>query len=136
MANPRMCIQWEVCLLACLGVAVVSSSGSMRRTATVLEMLTGMPPFADTSGMVGIYNAARNRQAPSIPVSLSADAQAFLRACLAYEPTDRPSPRELLSHAFIASAVPAGSCPSPAFATSLASSASPAAGASPSAVRV
>ena len=50
---------------------------------TVLELLTGVRPFSDSSNVFAImYRLAMKLEGPEIPDSLSADAKDFLHRCL------------------------------------------------------
>lgn len=70
---------------------------------TVLEMVTGRPPWAEKK-YDNIYSllleVATKNVTPAVPDSISAELKDFLSKCLCREPKDRASAEELLSHPF------------------------------------
>ncbi|XP_058007189.1 uncharacterized protein LOC131182265 [Hevea brasiliensis] len=69
---------------------------------TVLEMLTGKPPYSDLGLEKGqlIYRIGKGHL-PSLPDSLSDDSRDFIQRCLKVNPKDRPTTAELLEHPFV-----------------------------------
>lgn len=70
---------------------------------TLLQMLTGKPPFADqcSSPMKYFLMIARDNVIPDVPEGASAACKDFLARCLVRDPTARASLEELLYHPFI-----------------------------------
>ncbi len=78
---------------------------------TVIEMLTGAPPWSDCGGAVqAIFKIASTRESPSFPedVGVSADARSFVDACTRRDPTMRPTAEALLTHPFVTSGARGG----------------------------
>jgi len=70
--------------------------------ATVLEMLTGAPPYYDCKHhSIVFYQIMTSKSGPLIPSDLDPDAKDFLKKCFELNQHDRPSARELLSYPFI-----------------------------------
>ncbi|XP_038681845.1 mitogen-activated protein kinase kinase kinase 1-like isoform X1 [Tripterygium wilfordii] len=67
---------------------------------TVLEMLTGQPPYSHLEGMQALFRIGRGIL-PPVPTSLSGDAQDFIFKCLQVDPNDRPTAAQLLDHPFV-----------------------------------
>ncbi|KAK6160760.1 hypothetical protein DH2020_004141 [Rehmannia glutinosa] len=68
---------------------------------TVIEMLTGKPPWSEFSGVQAMFNVLN--RSPPIPETLSAEGKDFLQRCFQRRPADRPSAIKLLEHPFIRS---------------------------------
>ncbi|PIN11235.1 MEKK [Handroanthus impetiginosus] len=68
---------------------------------TVIEMLTGKPPWSKYSGVQAMFNVLN--KAPPVPETLSAEGKDFLQCCFQRRPADRPSAVELLDHPFLRS---------------------------------
>ncbi|XP_011083921.1 mitogen-activated protein kinase kinase kinase 5-like [Sesamum indicum] len=68
---------------------------------TVIEMLTGRPPWSEYNGVQAMFNILN--RAPPIPETLSAEGKDFLHWCFQRQPADRPSAAELLEHPFLRS---------------------------------
>jgi serine/threonine protein kinase len=69
---------------------------------TVVEMLTGNPPFADIKESVAVlFHIANLTDAPLPLPGLSDEARAFVHACLQPNPARRPSALTLLDHPFL-----------------------------------
>ncbi|KAL8524005.1 hypothetical protein ACS0TY_013823 [Phlomoides rotata] len=66
---------------------------------TVVEMLTGKPPWSDYSGVQAMFNVLN--RSPPIPEALSAEGKDFLQCCFQRSPEDRPSAIKLLDHPFV-----------------------------------
>ncbi|KAH7302674.1 hypothetical protein KP509_23G082200 [Ceratopteris richardii] len=67
---------------------------------TVLEMVTGKPPWSDYEGVAAMFKISR-AELPPIPDSLSPEGQSFIKLCLQGNPADRPSAASLLQHPFV-----------------------------------
>ncbi|GAV67369.1 Pkinase domain-containing protein [Cephalotus follicularis] len=67
---------------------------------TVLEMLTCRPPYSHLEGMQALFSIGRGIP-PSIPDSLSRDAEDFICQCLQVNPSNRPTAAQLLKHPFV-----------------------------------
>ncbi|KAG0763658.1 hypothetical protein G6F57_007081 [Rhizopus arrhizus] len=66
---------------------------------TIVEMLTGKPPYADMHSFAALYKIVEDEE-PPIPKSLklSAEAEEFLLSCFRKNPDDRPSANELMRY--------------------------------------
>ncbi|XP_015958937.1 mitogen-activated protein kinase kinase kinase 18-like [Arachis duranensis] len=71
---------------------------------TILEMVTGKPPWNDVSGdpVSVLYRVGFSGEAPEIPESVSEEVKDFLGKCLRSEASKRWTVKELLGHAFVA----------------------------------
>ncbi|KAL3702426.1 hypothetical protein R1sor_020448 [Riccia sorocarpa] len=67
---------------------------------TVLEMVTGSPPFGDMEWYEALWKVGRG-EAPPIPDDLSEDAKDFIGQCLQVDPSKRPTATALLQHRFL-----------------------------------
>ncbi|KAL1539504.1 mitogen-activated protein kinase kinase kinase [Salvia divinorum] len=68
---------------------------------TVIEMMTGKPPWGDVNGVQAMFNVLN--RSPPIPENLSCAGKDFLQCCFQRRPEDRPSASELLKHPFLRS---------------------------------
>lgn len=68
---------------------------------TVVEMLTGRPPWAEMPQISAMYQIATTSEMPPLPADLSPEALDLIRACLQREPSARPTAEQLLQHPFI-----------------------------------
>ncbi|XP_027092103.1 mitogen-activated protein kinase kinase kinase 5-like isoform X1 [Coffea arabica] len=66
---------------------------------TVIEMLTGKPPWSEFNGVQAMFNVLH--RSPHIPETLSPEGKDFLQRCFQRRPEDRPSAAVLLGHAFL-----------------------------------
>ncbi|KAL8130892.1 mitogen-activated protein kinase kinase kinase 5-like isoform X2 [Apium graveolens] len=66
---------------------------------TVIEMLTGKPPWSEYSGVQAMFNVLN--RSPTIPETLSAEGKDFLGRCFQRNPADRPTALILLDHPFL-----------------------------------
>ncbi|KAI5059898.1 hypothetical protein GOP47_0024318 [Adiantum capillus-veneris] len=73
---------------------------------TVLEMVTGKPPWSEYEGVAAMFKVSR-AEIPPIPDNLSVEGQSFIKLCLQRDPAHRPSAAALLHHPFVQ--VPNGS---------------------------
>ncbi|GAU36142.1 hypothetical protein TSUD_316710 [Trifolium subterraneum] len=66
---------------------------------TIIEMLTGKPPWSEFSGHQAMFKVLH--RSPDIPKTLSPEGQDFLEQCFRRNPAERPSAAMLLTHAFV-----------------------------------
>ncbi|KAI3437386.1 Protein kinase domain-containing protein [Psidium guajava] len=66
---------------------------------TIVEMLTGKPPWSEFEGAAAMFKAMNN--SPSIPETLSYEGKDFLQRCFRRDPAERPSAAVLLEHPFL-----------------------------------
>ncbi|KAJ0441636.1 putative mitogen-activated protein kinase kinase kinase STE-STE11 family [Helianthus annuus] len=66
---------------------------------TVIEMLTGKPPWSEFTWVKALFNALN--RSPTIPETLSSEGKDFLNLCLQRNPEKRPSAALLLEHPFV-----------------------------------
>lgn len=64
---------------------------------TVIELLTGKPPYADLLSMTAMFKIVEDDM-PPLPVGCSAECIDFLTQCFAKEPSERPTASELFRH--------------------------------------
>ncbi|KAI8983057.1 kinase-like domain-containing protein [Pilobolus umbonatus] len=67
---------------------------------TLIELVTGKPPYADLIAMSAMFRIVED-PCPPLPSFVSEDMQDFLRSCFQKDPEDRPSASELKEHAWI-----------------------------------
>lgn len=74
---------------------------------TIIELLTGRPPFYDLNPMTALYQIVRSPH-PPLPSNCSPQLLSFLHACFERDPAKRPTVHELLNHPWFSpsSAVP------------------------------
>lgn len=74
---------------------------------TVVEMLTGKPPWPESSSMwTAVWKIANSTGLPTeIPPNLDPQLMSFLELCFQRDPKLRPTTDELLKHPFLAAAV-------------------------------
>lgn len=71
---------------------------------TLLEMLTGQPPWAQMkfdNPISAMFHIAQSKVGPKVPDDLSEQAKSFINACFAMDSDVRPTAAELLCHPFI-----------------------------------
>lgn len=66
---------------------------------TVIEMVTGKPPWNEFNAGQAMFNVLR--RSPPIPKSLSSEGKDFLNRCLQRNPENRSSAASLLEHPFV-----------------------------------
>eukprot|EP01117_Protostelium_nocturnum_P002316 TRINITY_DN1297_c0_g1_i1.p1 TRINITY_DN1297_c0_g1~~TRINITY_DN1297_c0_g1_i1.p1 ORF type:complete len:607 (+),score=128.53 TRINITY_DN1297_c0_g1_i1:70-1821(+) len=67
---------------------------------TIIELITGYPPYFDNSGITALYRMV-NDPRPPFPEEISSELQDFLEKCFKKEPDIRPTVRDLLKHSWI-----------------------------------
>ncbi|EGG25106.1 putative protein serine/threonine kinase [Cavenderia fasciculata] len=67
---------------------------------TILELLTGNPPYWDLGTMPAMF-AMVNNPHPPIPANISAELKSFLLACFMRDINKRPTANQLLEHPWI-----------------------------------
>eukprot|EP01087_Luapelamoeba_hula_P018230 TRINITY_DN5854_c0_g1_i1.p1 TRINITY_DN5854_c0_g1~~TRINITY_DN5854_c0_g1_i1.p1 ORF type:complete len:1017 (-),score=213.53 TRINITY_DN5854_c0_g1_i1:99-3149(-) len=72
---------------------------------TILELLTGQPPYWDAGAMGALFQMV-DKEHPPFPRDLSTNLHDFLKKCFVRDPETRPSPTQLLDHPWVTSAVP------------------------------
>ena len=68
--------------------------------ATVIELLTGKPPYFQYSPIQAMYRISE-QGTPPIPSGISLSCEDFLRRCFVSDPLQRPTANDLLSHRFL-----------------------------------
>lgn len=68
---------------------------------TIIELMTGEPPFYAMPPMSAMYHIAEAEQPPPFPPEISDTLTDFLNACFERNPEKRPSAEALLSHEWI-----------------------------------
>ncbi|CAM9943217.1 unnamed protein product [Ectocarpus sp. 4 AP-2014] len=79
--------------------------------ATVLEMLTGSPPWDNIGPLAAMFKISCTRDLPEIPENVSPRVQDLLRQCFSRDPSLRPTASELLRHAVVAEVLTTRSLP-------------------------
>ncbi|ORX52046.1 Pkinase-domain-containing protein [Hesseltinella vesiculosa] len=69
---------------------------------TVIELLTGKPPYANLIAMSVLYHIVEDDM-PPLPSNISNPLDAFLRRCFQKDPNQRPTAEALLSDPWLAS---------------------------------
>lgn len=68
---------------------------------TVIELLTGFPPYHDLNVFSAMFSISRD-QCPPLPPDLSVDCEDFLMKCFNKDMNARPSADDLLKHRWLA----------------------------------
>lgn len=69
---------------------------------TIIEMLTGQPPWSDcTNHYMAMFKILETNEPPKIPDHVSPELNQFLSLCLKMNPTERANVSQLLRHPFI-----------------------------------
>jgi len=71
---------------------------------TIIEMLTGDPPYIHLPAMSALFAIVKDDH-PPFPEDASPELREFLSLCFKKEPTERPTARELLVHPWITSLI-------------------------------
>ncbi|KAG2221591.1 hypothetical protein INT45_005165, partial [Circinella minor] len=69
---------------------------------TIVEMITGKPPYADMIAMSALYHIVEDEE-PPIPDHISNPLHDFLNACFQKDPKNRPTAHELIQHHWLTS---------------------------------
>ena len=72
--------------------------------ATIIELLTGKPPYFDLTAMAALFRIVQDA-CPPLPQDMSPALQDFLRQCFRKDAAARMTAKELLSHKWIRLAV-------------------------------
>lgn len=67
---------------------------------TVVELLTGKPPYANMLAMTAMFKIVEDDM-PPLPKGCSPDLQDFLSLCFAKDPRQRPSAEALFEHVWL-----------------------------------
>jgi hypothetical protein len=67
---------------------------------TVIELLTGFPPYHELSDVTALFRIVTD-ECPPLPTDVSHDCQNFLRACFTKDMNARATARDLLSHPWL-----------------------------------
>ncbi|PRP87329.1 MAP3K epsilon protein kinase [Planoprotostelium fungivorum] len=67
---------------------------------TILELITGFPPYFDNSGITALYRMVNDAR-PPFPDDISPELTDFLTKCFNKDANRRPSAKELLAHSWI-----------------------------------
>lgn len=67
---------------------------------TIIEMLTGRPPYAELLAMTTLFRIVEDER-PPLPTNISVDLLDFLCQCFQKDPTLRPSAGALGRHVWI-----------------------------------
>ncbi|CAG8446209.1 8918_t:CDS:2 [Funneliformis mosseae] len=67
---------------------------------TIIELLTGKPPYSDLLAMTALFRIVED-DCPPLPESLSDDLTDFLKKCFYKSPSMRPTARDLFRHDWI-----------------------------------
>lgn len=68
---------------------------------TVIELLTGLPPYHQYTGFTAMFKIVSD-ECPPLPPNLSAECEDFLTKCFNKDVQERPTADELLSHRWLA----------------------------------
>ena len=68
--------------------------------ATIVEIITGNPPFQSLGPLGAIYQIAEGDTSP-IPIGISDELSSFLEGCFTRPPKERMTAIELLNHPWI-----------------------------------
>ncbi|KXS21867.1 kinase-like protein [Gonapodya prolifera JEL478] len=67
---------------------------------TVVELLTGKPPYADLINMAALFRIVED-DCPPLPPNISPELESFLKSCFIKEPDQRATAASLLEHQWI-----------------------------------
>lgn len=68
---------------------------------TIIELLTGKPPYGDMLAMSAMWRIVED-DCPPFPEKISASLRSFLELCFDKDPTKRPTAEELFEHEWLA----------------------------------
>merc|ERR1711991_884688 len=94
----------EVIKSEALGKGYGTKSDVWSVACTIVEMVTGKPPWPECGSMwAAVYKIANSQGLPTeIPKDLGDDMRDFLEKCFERDPDRRPAAAELLKHSWIA----------------------------------
>src|SRR5207248_10864813 len=67
---------------------------------TVVELLTGKPPYSDLLAMTAMFRIVED-DCPPLPENISDDLTDFLKLCFHKKPSMRPTARDLFRHDWV-----------------------------------
>jgi len=67
---------------------------------TIIELLTGKPPYYDCSSITALYRMVEDEH-PPFPTDISEELQNFMIRCFHKDPTKRPTAKELLNETWM-----------------------------------
>jgi len=74
--------------------------------ATIVEMLTGKPPYSEFPTQVSVlFHIASTQEPPTLPAHISEECLSLLMLCFQRNPKDRPTAKALLQHPWLTSRV-------------------------------
>ncbi|GAM23376.1 hypothetical protein SAMD00019534_065510 [Acytostelium subglobosum LB1] len=82
---------------------------------TVIELLTGKPPFYNLSPMEALVNIVDERKPIDLPKDISKELTSFLQSCLVRVPSQRSSAEQLIKHPWLVAAASANSSSTDSF---------------------
>ncbi|EIW58780.1 Pkinase-domain-containing protein [Trametes versicolor FP-101664 SS1] len=68
---------------------------------TVIELLTGRPPYADIANSMSVMFRIVEDERPPLPEECSENLQSFLKWCFNKDPTKRPNAEQLCEHEWL-----------------------------------
>ncbi|KAL7424557.1 Protein kinase of the Mitotic Exit Network [Cryptotrichosporon argae] len=68
---------------------------------TIIELLTGRPPYADVGNSMSVLFRIVEDDMPPLPEGMSAPLQDFMQLCFTKEPQDRPTAARLFEHEWV-----------------------------------
>lgn len=74
---------------------------------TIIELLTGKPPYLELNAMAAMYRIVQD-DFPPYPATISPEMDSFLKKCFCKDPELRPTADELLRHPWITKGAAAG----------------------------
>ena len=69
--------------------------------STIIELITGKPPYADSNPMTALFRIVEDDH-PPLPATISDNLKDFLLQCFRKDADKRPTATELLNHPWIA----------------------------------
>lgn len=82
------------------GDAAATAADIWSLGCTIIELLTGSPPYYSLGTMQALYKMVQDPH-PPLPSNLSQELSAFLKACFVKEYKKRPTASQLLKHPWI-----------------------------------